>query len=96
MSWACGLGRGVADNGFLGRMDHGGVVDIGEVSVDEVKPVATEQSGPDGLDLHVGERLPNAAVPTCSERDVAELLLRCGATLVQEPEAEWGDEWVGG
>lgn len=44
------------------RVDHGGVVDGGEVAVGQVKLVEPQQSGPDGFDLHVGKVLANAAV----------------------------------
>lgn len=44
------------------RVDHGGVVDGGEVAVGQVKLVEPQQSRPDGFDLHVGKVLADAAV----------------------------------
>lgn len=46
----------------MGRVDHGGVVDGGEVTVHQVKLVHAQQSRPDGFDLDVGKVLPDAAV----------------------------------
>lgn len=52
----------VSDDGPVGRVDHGGVVDGGEVAVGQVKLVEPQQSRPDGFDLHVGKVLADAAV----------------------------------
>lgn len=52
----------VSDDGPVGRVDHGGVVDGGEVAVGQVKLVEPQQSWPDGFDLHVGKVLADAAV----------------------------------
>lgn len=52
----------VSDDRPVRRVDHGGVVDGGEVAVGQVKLVEPQQSRPDGFDLHVGKVLADAAV----------------------------------
>lgn len=52
----------VSDDGLVRCVDHGGVVDGGEVAVGQVKLVEAQQSRPDGFDLHVGKVLADAAV----------------------------------
>ena len=48
-------------------VNHGGVVDGGEVSVHQLKVVHAQQSRPDGFDLHVGKVLSDAAMAACGE-----------------------------
>lgn len=45
-------------------VDHGGVVDGGEISVHQIEVIQTQYCGPDGLDLDVGKVLSNAAMTT--------------------------------
>ena len=75
----------VADDGVLRCLDHGGLVDVREATIDEVELVELEEGRHDGLHLHVGERLTNAAVTTSTKRHVAELLLTHCTGRVKEP-----------
>lgn len=43
-------------------VDHGGVVDGGELAVHQVKVIEAQHGRPDGFDLYVGEVLPDAAM----------------------------------
>lgn len=52
----------VSDDGVVWGMDHGCVVDCGEVAIDQVKFEKAQHGRPDGLDLNVGKVLPDAAV----------------------------------
>lgn len=58
----------VPDDGVVRRVDHGAVVDGGEVSVHQLKLVRAQQRGPDGFDLDVGEVLSDAAMAACGEK----------------------------
>lgn len=63
----------VSDDGVVGRVDHRGVVDGGEVTVHQVKFVHAQQGWPDGFDLDVGKVLPDATVPAWWERPQQQL-----------------------
>lgn len=52
----------VSDDGVVRGVDHGGVVDGGELAVHQVKVIEAQHSRPDGFDLDVGEVLPDAAM----------------------------------
>lgn len=52
----------VSDDGVVRGVNHGCVVDCGEVTIDQVELVKAQHGRPDGLDLNVGKVLPDAAV----------------------------------
>lgn len=52
----------VPDDGVVRGVDHGGVVDGGELAVHQVKVIEAQHGRPDGFDLYVGEVLPDAAM----------------------------------
>jgi len=54
----------VSDDRVVGRVDHGGEVDGGEVAVHQVKLELADQRGQDGLQLHVRKALADAAMAT--------------------------------
>ena len=75
----------VANDRVLGSLDHGGLVNVGETTVDEVELVQLEQRRHDGLDLYVGKGLADAAVAARTKWHIAELLIASYAGHVQEP-----------
>ena len=64
-------------------MDHGLVVDPGEVAIDQLKLEDPEHDRPDGLDLDVGKVLADASMATRTEGHVGELLA-VGLALIKE------------
>lgn len=52
----------VSDDGVVRRVNHGSVVDGGEIPVHQVEVIHAQHRGPDGLDLYVSEVLPDAAM----------------------------------
>lgn len=50
-------------------VNHGGVVDRGEVAVDQIELVEAQHGGPDGLDLNVGKVFSYAAMPAWGRRE---------------------------
>lgn len=66
----------------MGGVNHGGVVDCGEVAVHQVKVVQAQHGGPDGLDLHVGKVLPDATVTAWRDKkqELTTVQFGCGLT----------------
>lgn len=63
----------VLDHGVVGGVDHGGVVDGGEISVHQLEVEGSQHEGPDGLDLHVGEVLTDTPVATWRRKHKSEM-----------------------
>ena len=75
----------IANDRVVGRVQQSGEVNVGKLSVDQLKLVDTKQRRPDGLDLDVGKRLADAPMTTGAEWNVAEFLLAAGSLHAHEP-----------
>lgn len=73
----------IPDDGIKRGVDHGLVVDPGEVAIDQLKLKDPEHDWPDGLDLDVGKVLADASMATRTEGHIGELLA-VGLALIKE------------